>query len=173
MPRSPGIVVRTVGGGRADGGRNCGFWTYQQCQQAVWGTGGFCQVNAMYRGPQPGMIVRRRPAIADGSASGATHPPHARIDPAGEAHMQNIFPVLIYRARRSWPAANRAAPRSPILGAFEFGGGNDGGGRNCGFWTYQQCQQTVFGTGGYCEVNAMYRGPQPGMIPPPPGYRGR
>jgi hypothetical protein len=23
--------------------------------------------------------------------------------------------------------------------------------------------------GGYCEVNAMYRGPQPGMIPPPPG----
>jgi hypothetical protein len=51
--------------------------------------------------------------------------------------------------------------------------GREGGGRNCGFWTYEQCRATVFGTGGYCEVNPMYQGPQPGMIPPPPGYRGR
>jgi Protein of unknown function (DUF3551) len=49
------------------------------------------------------------------------------------------------------------------------GSGARGGGRNCGFWTYGQCMATVRGTGGYCEVNAMYRGPQPGMIPPPPG----
>jgi len=47
------------------------------------------------------------------------------------------------------------------------GGGLDGGGRNCGFWTYQQCMAALSGNGGYCEVNAMYRGPQPGMIPPP------
>ena len=40
-------------------------------------------------------------------------------------------------------------------------------GRNCGFWTYQQCMATVSGIGGYCEVNAMYRGPSRGMIPPP------
>ena len=45
--------------------------------------------------------------------------------------------------------------------------GGRGGGRNCGFWTYQQCMATVWGNGGYCEQNAMYRGPQPGMIPPP------
>jgi hypothetical protein len=45
----------------------------------------------------------------------------------------------------------------------------DRGGRNCGFWTYEQCTATVSGNGGYCETNAMYRGPQPGMIPPPPG----
>jgi hypothetical protein len=52
----------------------------------------------------------------------------------------------------------------------QYGGGRDGsgGGRNCGFWTYEQCRATVWGTGGYCEANAMYRGPQPGMIPPPP-----
>jgi Protein of unknown function (DUF3551) len=30
------------------------------------------------------------------------------------------------------------------------------GGRNCGFWTYQQCRATVSGIGGYCEANPMY-----------------
>jgi hypothetical protein len=48
-------------------------------------------------------------------------------------------------------------------------GGVRGGGRNCGFWTYEQCMATIWGLGGYCETNAMYRGPQPGMIPPPGG----
>jgi Protein of unknown function (DUF3551) len=49
--------------------------------------------------------------------------------------------------------------------------GGRGGGRNCGFWTYEQCSATVSGISGndVCEVNAMYRGPQPGMIPPPSG----
>ena len=28
--------------GDANGGRNCGFHSYQQCQAAVSGTGGFC-----------------------------------------------------------------------------------------------------------------------------------
>jgi len=57
----------------------------------------------------------------------------------------------------------------------QYGAGRDGGGRNCGFWTYQQCFATVRGTGGYCEANAMYRGPQPGMVAPPGplGPRGR
>jgi hypothetical protein len=49
----------------------------------------------------------------------------------------------------------------------QYGAGLDGGGRNCGFWTYQQCQAALSGNGGYCEANAMYRGPSPGMIPPP------
>jgi len=49
----------------------------------------------------------------------------------------------------------------------QYGGKRDGGGRNCGFWTFQQCMATVSGTGGFCEANAMYRGPQPGMVPPP------
>jgi hypothetical protein len=34
-----------------------------------------------------------------------------------------------------------------------------GGGRNCGFVSWQQCMATVSGVGGYCEQNAMY---QPG-----------
>jgi len=48
-------------------------------------------------------------------------------------------------------------------------GGRDGGGRNCGFWTYQQCMATLWGNGGYCVANSMYRGPSPGMVPPPTG----
>ena len=51
------------------------------------------------------------------------------------------------------------------------GGGSNGGGRNCGFWTYQQCMATIRGLGGYCITNEMYRGPQPGMIPPPGDMR--
>jgi len=49
----------------------------------------------------------------------------------------------------------------------QYGGGWDGGGRNCGFWTYEQCMAALSGNGGYCQANAMYRGPSPGMIPPP------
>lgn len=53
----------------------------------------------------------------------------------------------------------------------QYGGHNAG--RNCGFWTYQQCMAALWGNGGYCIENAMYRGPQPGMIPPPSPIPGR
>jgi len=49
----------------------------------------------------------------------------------------------------------------------QYGGGPRGGGRNCGFWTYHQCMAALSGNGGYCIANAMYAGPQPGMVPPP------
>jgi Protein of unknown function (DUF3551) len=61
----------------------------------------------------------------------------------------------------------------PWCAQYSGGGDGPGGARNCGFWTYQQCMATVSGNGSYCEANAMYRGPQPGMIPPPPGHPGR
>jgi uncharacterized protein DUF3551 len=54
----------------------------------------------------------------------------------------------------------------------QYGGGR-GGSRNCGFWTYEQCMATLWGNGGYCEHNPLFRGPQPGMIPPPYGPPGR
>lgn len=31
-----------------------------------------------------------------------------------------------------------------------------GGGRNCGFVSFQQCQATASGNGGYCERNQFY-----------------
>jgi hypothetical protein len=35
-------------------------------------------------------------------------------------------------------------------------GGDDGGGTNCGFSTYQQCQATISGIGGICTPNQFY-----------------
>jgi hypothetical protein len=39
-------------GSREDDGRNCGFVTYEQCMAAVSGTGGFCEPNPFYTGPE-------------------------------------------------------------------------------------------------------------------------
>ena len=38
-------------------------------------------------------------------------------------------------------------------------GGRDGG-RNCGFVSFQQCQATVSGMGGFCERNLFYNPPR-------------
>jgi len=34
-----------------------------------------------------------------------------------------------------------------------------GGGRNCGFVSWEQCMETVRGMGGSCEPNLFYKGP--------------
>jgi hypothetical protein len=39
------------GGRGGDGGRNCGFTTFQQCMATVSGIGGFCERNLFYQGP--------------------------------------------------------------------------------------------------------------------------
>ena len=41
----------------------------------------------------------------------------------------------------------------------QYSGGEDGGGRNCGFSTIEQCMATVSGIGGGCERNLFYNGP--------------
>ena len=38
------------------------------------------------------------------------------------------------------------------------GGGEEGGGRNCGFVSYEQCMETIRGMGGSCEPNLFYPG---------------
>jgi hypothetical protein len=40
----------------------------------------------------------------------------------------------------------------------QYGGGDDGGGRNCGFSTLEQCRETISGIGGSCEPNLFYPG---------------
>ena len=40
----------------------------------------------------------------------------------------------------------------------QYTGGEDGGGRNCGFSTIEQCRATVSGIGGFCEPNLFYSG---------------
>lgn len=56
-----------------------------------------------------------------------------------------------------------AASAAPAAAAIEYpwcaqyGGGEDGGGgRNCGFVSYEQCMLTVRGMGGSCEQNLFY-----------------
>jgi hypothetical protein len=39
------------------------------------------------------------------------------------------------------------------------GGGFDGGGRNCGFVSFEQCMQSAFGNGGDCRRNTQYEPP--------------
>ncbi len=40
----------------------------------------------------------------------------------------------------------------------QYGGAEEGGGRNCGFSTIEQCRATVSGMGGFCEPNLFYPG---------------
>lgn len=49
----------------------------------------------------------------------------------------------------------------------QYGGGRGGGGRNCGFVSFEQCMATVRGIGGFCEQNLFYTGPakRPAMRP--------
>jgi len=42
------------------GGTNCGFYSFQQCQAALSGNGGFCQRNPWSSGSSNGYEVRRR-----------------------------------------------------------------------------------------------------------------
>jgi hypothetical protein len=46
----------------------------------------------------------------------------------------------------------------------QYSGGEDGGGRNCGFSTLEQCRATVSGIGGSCEPNLFYES-QPAAAP--------
>jgi hypothetical protein len=45
-----------------------------------------------------------------------------------------------------------------------YGGGQGGGGTNCGFVTFEQCMATLSGMGGWCNRNTQYV--------PPPGPHG-
>jgi hypothetical protein len=55
------------------------------------------------------------------------------------------------------PSASHA---EPYKWCAQYGGSRGGGGRNCGFVTYEQCMQTIRGMGGFCEHNLFYTGPE-------------
>jgi hypothetical protein len=50
------------GGTDGDGGRNCGFVSYEQCMETVRGMGGFCERNLFSIGPaeRPAKPARKR-----------------------------------------------------------------------------------------------------------------
>ena len=66
------------------------------------------------------------------------------------------FFILIDVASMSATPA-RAAIEYPWCA--QYGGGQGGGGgRNCGFVSYEQCMETSRGMGGFCEPNLFYPG---------------
>jgi hypothetical protein len=56
------------------------------------------------------------------------------------------------------PPAAQAAVEYPWCAQYN---GDDNGGRNCGFVSYEQCMETARGAGAFCEINLFYQGPQP------------
>jgi len=80
--------------------------------------------------------------------------------------MPRILAVLALSLLCLMPSVETSQAEITYPWCAQYGGGR-GGSRNCGFWTYGQCMAALSGNGGYCEANAMYRGPQPGQIPPP------
>ena len=54
------------------------------------------------------------------------------------------------------PAAQANEPQPPWCAVYS---GGYGGGTNCGFFTLQQCRETVSGIGGFCEPNPFYNEP--------------
>jgi hypothetical protein len=71
---------------------------------------------------------------------------------------QSLFLLAIFVAAATSGTAAQAQnyPWCEYLGS-----GFDGGGRNCGFISFEQCMQSAWGNGGDCRKNTMYE--------PPPG----
>lgn len=67
-----------------------------------------------------------------------------------------LFAVGIVAAAGAW-SSGAHAQNYPWCAEY---GGRDGGGTNCGFTTFQQCQDTISGMGGFCNRNTQY-------VPPP------
>ncbi|MFN3659068.1 MAG: DUF3551 domain-containing protein [Pseudolabrys sp.] len=67
-----------------------------------------------------------------------------------------ILPALA-AAAMFIPAQSQA---DPYKWCAQYGGRDGGGGRNCGFVTWEQCMATVSGIGGFCEPNPFYTGPE-------------
>ena len=68
----------------------------------------------------------------------------------------SAFLILVAVASMSATPA-RAAIEYPWCA--QYGGGQGGGGgRNCGFVSYEQCMETSRGMGGFCEPNLFYTG---------------
>ncbi len=75
--------------------------------------------------------------------------------------MQKITSAFLLAATLVMPFALAAPARAEIYYPWcaHYGGGNMGGGSNCGFSTLEQCRATISGMGGFCERNSFYTGP--------------
>lgn len=67
--------------------------------------------------------------------------------------MMMMILIAVVAATLLPPPAARAQIYYPWCAQYS---GDDGGGRNCGFSTVEQCMATVSGIGGNCERNLFY-----------------
>jgi hypothetical protein len=71
-------------------------------------------------------------------------------------------------------AVAQPAKADPYRWCAEYGGrGGGGGGTNCYFVTWQQCQAALSGNGGFCRRNLFYSGPDGDERPAHRGQRRR
>ena len=66
-----------------------------------------------------------------------------------------ILGILVAAACMNTRAHAQNYPWCEYLG----GGDAGGGGRNCGFTTFEQCMATISGIGGTCQQNTTYQPP--------------
>jgi Protein of unknown function (DUF3551) len=78
------------------------------------------------------------------------------IQPGGQAmrYLIAALDVVAATACIDTPAQAQNYPWCEYMG-----GGFDGGGRNCGFISFEQCMQTASGNGGDCRKNTQYEPP--------------
>ena len=65
--------------------------------------------------------------------------------------------LCAFLAVATMPKAAQAAIEYPWCAQYS---GEESGGRNCGFVSYEQCMMTAQGAGASCEVNLFYSGQQ-------------
>ena len=65
-----------------------------------------------------------------------------------------ILPILAFAS-----LVSTSANADPYRWCAQYGGGRGGGSSNCGFITWEQCQATISGMGGFCVPNQFYTGP--------------
>jgi Protein of unknown function (DUF3551) len=76
--------------------------------------------------------------------------------PFRKHHMRSVMIAsLLIAAAGSFA---ETATADPYRWCAQYSGGGHGGGTNCYFITLRQCQETVFGVGGYCVPNNFYDG---------------
>jgi hypothetical protein len=66
-----------------------------------------------------------------------------------------ILAVAFLAAGSAFDSAKAA---DPYAWCAEYGGGGQGGGRNCYFVTLEQCRWAVSGNGGTCNINPFFTG---------------
>jgi hypothetical protein len=104
------------------GGRDCSFYTFQECTEGQSGVGGYCG---------------RNPDEPVGAPSGAQLGP-----PPG--------PASDYMPPPPGLDPGAPAPGAPAQVPSNWCAYESGGGQNCGFPTYQACMADISGVGGEC-----------------------